>query len=285
MGNSSAGRGRPCQRQPHELYTIRSCSPPSSPVGSSLVSVEGQTITETCPPLPWQEKANAKLPAERRNDRVVGSNNVGSEGSLGQRKVAQTSGKRKALGTTTTSHRAPVFTRPTCCSRPLSGCTKAAITMAAAVGLCPPAPEASHSAPSTPPSGATVHPTARCEDGGSWERQRHGQQYQQPCEQQPCEQQPWQLQQTQSPHHQQPQRRQQYEGEKGRDEIGKWTMRTSPPSSSAPVLLCPFYSMLLREIYKCRVFFLQNENDLKVSWSRSRQRHALVVALVVVVVI
>lgn len=267
VGYSSAradGRGRPCQRQPSGQYITRLSFPPSSPVESTLVSTGGNTITETFPPLPWQEEANAKLAAERRNDRVVGSSNVGSDGTLGQRKVAPTSGKRKALGATTTSHRAPVFTRPTCCSRPLSGCTKAAITMAAAMGFCPPASLASHSAPSAP------HTTARCKDERSWQRQRQSQQ-----EQQPREQQPWQLQQTQFTHHQQLQRRQQYEIEKGREDVGgdvgKWTTRTSPPSSSTPVLLCPFYSMLLREIYKCRVFFLENENDLKVSWSRSQK--------------
>lgn len=281
VGHSAAGvdeRGRPWQQQPPELYTLRPSSPPSvgpsvaSPVGSSLVSAGGKTDTEPCPSPPWQQQASARLAAERRNDRVVGSSNVGSDGSLGQRKVAPTSGKRKALGATNTAHRAPVFSRPTCCSRPLSGCTAAAIAMAAAVDLCPPASLASHSAPSVPPSGATLRPTGRSEDGGSRQMQRQGQH-----EQQPREQQPRQLQQTQLPH-QQPQRRQQHEGEKGRGNIGgggggtrgvgRWTTITSPPLSSsarAPALSCSFYSMLLREIYKCRVFFLQNENDLKVS--------------------
>ena len=199
-----------------------------------------------CPQQPRPQRGCTRLPSRRhassssarvatqegeRRDCVVeggGRDDVGGgRGNVQKEELAAANANRRAFAINSRT-----CGRPTCCSRLSSGCGAAAIPAAAALGLCSPA---------TAASAGVLRPKHQL---------HHQRQQNQRLNHHPPRQAPQQQQREAGGG----------EGERrGEGRGGHW--------KAAPALQCPFFLELLREIYKCRVFFLQNEDELKVSRS------------------
>ncbi|CAM9790786.1 unnamed protein product [Ascophyllum nodosum] len=200
-----------------------------------------------CPQQPRPQRGCTRLPSRRhassssarvatqegeRRDCVVeggGRDDVGGgRGNVQKEELAAANANRRAFAINSRT-----CGRPTCCSRLSSGCGAAAIPAAAALGLCSPA---------TAASAGVLRPKHQL---------HHQRQQNQRLNHHPPRQAPQQQQREAGGG----------EGERrGEGRGGHW--------KAAPALQCPFFLELLREIYKCRVFFLQNEDELKARTMR-----------------